>query len=304
VLHSFVGAPDGAAPIAGLVQDSKGNFYGVAYRGGLDNYGTVFEVSPTGTFTLLHAFINPPSHGWGPAGALVIDSAGDLFGTTYAGGSSNAWGTVFEYSAAGAFTILKSFSPGGALPRAGAYLEAGKLYGTAAGDDSEANAGAVYEVGVTNPLYDFTGGPDGGQPMGGVIGDGKGNLFGTASTGGSGPFGVGNGVVFELNIATGQETVLHTFTGVPDGSVPAAGLARDSQGNLYGTTSLGGAYGFGTVFELNTSGTLSILHSFTGGTDGANPLAGVLVDSNFNVWGAASAGGSGHGTLFVISPAL
>jgi uncharacterized repeat protein (TIGR03803 family) len=229
----------------------------------------VFEVTPTGAFhACCTAFSNPPTHGWGPAGALVIDSAGDLFGTTYAGGSSNAWGTVFEYSAAGAFTILKSFSPGGALPRAGAYLEAGKLYGTAAGDDSEANAGAVYEVGVTNPLYDFTGGPDGGQPMGGVIGDGKGNLFGTASTGGSGPFGVGNGVVFELNIATGQETVLHTFTGVARMDLfRQSALARDAQGNLYGTTTLGGAYGFGTVFELSPSGTLTILHSFTGGID-------------------------------------
>jgi uncharacterized repeat protein (TIGR03803 family) len=313
VLYSFEGPLDGADPVGGLVQDSNGNLYGVAYRGGPDNYGTLFEVDPTADkFMVLHTFLNPPSNGWGPAGTLVMDAAGDLFGTTYAGGSGMEWGTVFEYSAVGVFSNLKSFNPGGALPRAGLYLAAGKLYGTTSGDDQEKSAGTVYEVGVTEPLYRFRGDGDGAQPMGGVIGDGEGNLYGTASTGGSGRFGMGNGVVFEVNIATGAETVLHTFTGAPDGSDPTAGLARDSQGNLYGTTSLGGLFEFGTVFELSPTGlnppspayNLTILYNFTGGADGANPIAGVSVDANGNLWGAASAGGSGFGTLFVLSPAI
>ena len=310
-LHSFVGRPDGADPIAGLVQDSEGNFYGVAYRGGEKDYGTVFEVSPAGTFTLLHSLAGPPSEGSGPAGTLVIDPAGALFGTTYFGGGTKGWGTAFEYSGE-AYTSIKSFAPGGALPRAGMYLEGGKLYGTSSGDDSEMNAGAVFELGVPDPLYNFTGGTDGGQPMGGVVGDGNGNLYGTASTGGSANFGVGNGVVFELNIASGHETVLYTFTGKPDGATPSAGLAWDSQGNLYGTTTYGGTYGLGTVFELDASGSLTILHSFTGRMDGAYPYAGVVVDSGGNIWGAASAGGMqvsgtgppvGYGTVFVIYPA-
>jgi len=306
VLHSFAG-PDGAVPIGGLVQDSSGNFYGVAYRGGARNRGTVFEVSAAGKFTLLHS-MGPAAEGSGPAGTLVLDPAGDLFGTTYAGGETNGWGTVFEYSA-GVYTTLRGFAPGGALPRAGVLLEAGRLFGTTSGDDAESSAGAVYEVGVVEPLYVFTGGADGAQPMGGLIGDSEGNLYGTTSAGGNGSLGLGNGVIFEVNIKAGTETVLHTFTGAPDGSVPAAGLGADAQGNLYGTTSLGGAHGFGTVFKLDTSRNLTIVYDFTGGADGATPYAGVVVDHAGNIWGATSSGGSamapgGYGTLFVISPAI
>jgi uncharacterized repeat protein (TIGR03803 family) len=302
VLHSFMGAPDGADPVAGLAQDSAGNFYGVAYRGGAENFGTMFEVSPGGKFTLLYSFSNPATEGCGPAGTLVMTPSGALYGTTYFGGTSEGRGTVFEYSSA-TYTTLKNFAPGGALPRAGLHLQASKLYGTTAGDDNELVAGAVYEVGLAAPLYTFTGESDGGQPLGALVGDSSGNLYGTASSGGNGYFGVGNGVIFKVNIATGNETVLHTFTGTPDGAVPASALTWDAQGNLYGTTTLGGAFGFGTVFELSPSGTLTILHSFTGGSDGATPYAGVVVDNEGNVWGAASTGGAGYGTLFVISPA-
>ncbi|HXM44073.1 MAG TPA: choice-of-anchor tandem repeat GloVer-containing protein [Bryobacteraceae bacterium] len=302
VLHSFVGAPDGADPVAGLVLNS-GNFYGVAYRGGAENFGTMFEVSPAGAFALLYSFTNPATQGCGPAGTMVMDASGDLYGTTYFGGTSEGRGTVFEYSSKGVYTTLKNFAPGGALPRAGLHLQAGKLYGATAGDDNELVAGAVYEVGLAAPLYTFTGNADGGQPLGALVGDSKGNLYGTASSGGNGYFGVGNGVIFKVNIASGQETILHTFTGTPDGAVPASALTWDAQGNLYGTTTLGGAFGFGTVFELSPLGELTILHSFTGGADGATPYAGVVVDNAGNVWGAASTGGSGYGTLFVISPA-
>jgi uncharacterized repeat protein (TIGR03803 family) len=167
--------------------------------------------------------------------------------------------------------------------------------------------GTVFEAGVETPLYTFTGGPDGGQPMGGLIGDNQGNLYGTTVAGGDGSFGLGHGVIFKLNIASGMETVLHTFTG-PDGAAPAAALAWDSQHNMYGTTTLGGANGYGTVFKLDSSGNFTTLYSFTGGSDGATPFAGVVVDAQGNIWGAASTGGSaaapgGYGTLFVISPA-
>jgi uncharacterized repeat protein (TIGR03803 family) len=142
--------------------------------------------------------------------------------------------------------------------------------------------------------------------MGGLVGDGKGNLYGTTAAGGTGAFGNGYGVIFEFNIATPTLTVLHTFTG-PDGGAPESALALDAQGNLYGTTTLGGAYGYGNVFKLTPTGTFTSLHDFTGGTDGAKPTAGVFVDASGNVWGAASSGGSatapgGYGTLFVISP--
>ena len=158
------------------------------------------------------------------------------------------------------------------------------LYGTTTGGYASfygMYGGTVFEAGVETPLYTFTGGPDGGQPMGGLIGDNQGNLYGTTVAGGDGSFGLGHGVIFKLNIASGMETVLHTFTG-PDGAAPAAALAWDSQHNIYGTTTLGGANGYGTVFKLDSSGNFTTLYSFTGGSDGAP---------------------GGYGTLFVISPA-
>lgn len=309
VLHSFAGAPaDGADPLAGLVQDAHGNFYGVTYRGGARNYGTLFEITPAGALTLLHSFAGPPTEGYGPAGNLVFDPAGDLFGTTYVGGSQKGWGTVFEYSAGGVYKTGQSFSPDGALPRAGLYYQGGKLYGTTFGGGAHQYGGTIYQVGVQAALYTFSGGADGSQPLGSLIGDSEGNLYGTTSAGGTGNFGLGNGVIFKFNLATGQETVLHTFTG-PDGSVPASRLFPDTKGNLYGTTTLGGAYGYGTVFQMDPSGNLTTLHSFTGGADGATPYAGVLVDAKGNVFGAAKAGGaatgpSGYGTLFIITPAV
>ena len=138
------------------------------------------------------------------------------------------------------------------------------LYGTTTGGYASfygMYGGTVFEAGVETPLYTFTGGPDGGQPMGGLIGDNQGNLYGTTVAGGDGSFGLGHGVIFKLNIASGMETVLHTFTG-PDGAAPAAALAWDSQHNMYGTTTLGGANGYGTVFKLDSSGNFTTLYSF------------------------------------------
>ena len=304
-LHSFSGA-DGSGPIGGLVQGKNGNFYGAAYHGGGHNDGALFELTPAGQFTLLHSFAGPPTEGMGPAGTPVFDSLGDLFGTTYVGGASKGWGTVYEYTAAGVFETGQSFSPDGALPRAGLFFQAGKLYGTTCGCGYLPYGGTIYEVGVQRALYTFSGGADGSQPLASLVGDGAGNLYGTTSAGGIGSFGAGAGVIFKFNLSTSELTVLHTFSG-PDGAVPAAGLAWDAQGNLYGTTTLGGAHGYGNVFKLDSSGNLTSLHDFTGGADGASPYAGVLVDSKGNVWGAAAAGGSaaapgGYGVIFIISP--
>jgi uncharacterized repeat protein (TIGR03803 family) len=304
VLHSFTGGRDGADPIAGLLADKTGIFYGVTYRGGVNNHGTIYRLTSKGGFNVVHSFEGAPSEGSGPAGALILDPLGDMFGTTYVGGSANGYGTVFEVVAGGTYETVRSFPPGGALPRAGLKLVGGKLYGTTTG--AGVTAGTVFEVGVPTAIYTFTGGADGAEPLGSLITDSSGNLYGATSSGGSGSFGNGYGVVFKLDPTTGQETVLHTFTG-PDGSTPAAELTPDSSGNLYGTTTLGGANGYGTVFKLDPSGNLTTVYSFTGGADGGHPYAGVIVDAKGNVWGAASAGGStaapgGYGTLFIITP--
>ncbi len=304
-LHSFNGG-DGIGPIGGLVMGPNGNFYGVAYRGGSHNDGTLYEISPSGVFTVLHNFAGPTAEGIGPAATPAFDPLGDLFGTTYVGGATKGWGTVYEYTAGGTFLTGQSFSPDGALPRGGLFFQAGKFYGTTCGGGANSYGGTIFQVGVQTALYTFTGGADGSQPLGALIGDGQGNLYGTTSGGGNGNFGGGYGVIFKFNLATSTLTVLHTFAG-PDGGAPASALSWDSQGNLYGTTTLGGAYGYGNVFKLDPYGNLTSLHDFTGGADGAKPNAGVLVDAKGNVWGAAASGGSaqapaGYGTLFIISP--
>jgi uncharacterized repeat protein (TIGR03803 family) len=125
-----------------------------------------------------------------------------------------------------------------------------------------------------------------------LVRDGAGNLYGTTGFGGDlscfAPYGCG--VVFKLDSA-GHETVLYSFQGQPDGWNPIAGLVRDPAGNFYGTILRGGAYGAGTVFELDTTGKETVLYSFTGGSDGASPYAGLIRDSSNNLYGTAVGGG-------------
>jgi uncharacterized repeat protein (TIGR03803 family) len=306
VLHSFAGGPsDGANPLSGLMLDSIGNLYGTTFGGGTQNAGTMFEINFEGGFELLHSFTGAPSQGADPAGTLVQDYAGNIYGTTYAGARTQGLGTTFEWTAAGIYFTGETFATGWGPARAGLLLTGGHLYGTTCGSGNPPYGGTVFEVGVKTPLYTFSGGADGAQPMASLISDGSGNLYGTAMAGGKGSFGTGSGVVFEINASTGAEKVLHSFAG-PDGAGPTGSLARDKAGNLYGTTMWGGTLGFGTVFELTTSGSLVTLHNFTGKADGANPFAGVTLDSSGNLWGAASVGGSatapgGNGVIFMIA---
>ncbi len=310
ILHAFAGGSDGAFPFAGLIRDSAGNLYGTTRGGDILDAGTVFEINSAGVESLLHSFL--VSEGRCPQGGLVRDSAGNLYGTAESGGVTNSncangCGTVFRLDTAGTLTVLHRFtgSPDGSLPPSGLLMVKGNLFGTTLSGGTY-NNGTVFALnsgtGKTSVLYNFTGGADGAQPYGPVIGDGAGNLYGTTTVGGSNNVGV----VFKLDIASRQETVLHTFSSV-DGANPYAGLVRDSAGNLYGTTVNGGAFNFGTVFELDTTGNLITLHSFTGGKDGAYPQPGLVRDSKGNLYGAASYGGlaaglSGAGTIFKVIP--
>jgi uncharacterized repeat protein (TIGR03803 family) len=150
-----------------------------------------------------------------------------------------------------------------------------------------------------NVFYNFTGGTDGGVPLAGLIMDTAGNLFGTTSAGGS----AGAGTVFKLN-ASGQEQVLYTFSGGADGANPQSSLLLDSSGNLFGTTYAGGAHGYGTVFELPASGPQKVLHSFAGGSDGANPIAGLIMNTQGVLYGTTFYGGAySGGTIFEVSKA-
>ena len=197
------------------------------------------------------------------------------------------------------YTVLYRFrGPDGAQPVYGRLIgdSAGNLYGTTV-DGGASGLGVVFKLDKTGEtvLHSFNG-TDGSEPFAGLIRDSTGNLYGTTKFGGI----WGNGVVFELD-TTGTETVLYSFTGGTDGSLPYASLIRDSAGNLYGTTFEGGASGSGVVFELDTTGTETVLYSFTGRGHGANPVAGLIRNSAGNLYGTTANGGaSGHGVVFKV----
>jgi uncharacterized repeat protein (TIGR03803 family) len=313
VLHVFAGTPsDGESCFSGLIRDAAGNLYGATEGGGSTGVGTLFQIVSADVMTLLHSFNR--LDGGLPMGSLVRDSQGNLYGTTFSYGPFGQ-GTVFKRGTAGDLTTLHGFPgpPDGAWPPAGLLLLDGNLYGTTSAGGT-ADWGTVFAVnlktGNETVLYSFTSGADGAAPDAALIGDGAGNLYSTTLMGGSGMGFDGNGVLFRLNLASRKVTTLHTFSGA-DGNNPHGGLTRDPQGNLYGTTDYGGPsgsppyglYGYGTVFELDTAGTLTTLHFFSGGTDGGEPYAGLVQDSKGRLYGAASGGGLyGYGTIFEIIP--
>jgi uncharacterized repeat protein (TIGR03803 family) len=305
VLHSFTGRADGAAPCAGLIRDSAGNLFGTTEAGGKARNGTVFKVDAAGVETVLHSFTGGLDGGT-PCAGLLLDAAGNLYGTTTAGGTSN-WGTVFKLDKTGE-TVLHSFTGGsdGGGPAAGLIQDpAGNLYGTT--ESGGTVAGTVFKLdraGTETVLYSFTGGADGGYPYAGLTRDSAGNLYGATVAGGSS----GYGVIFKLD-TTGNETVLHAFTGGADGGSPFGTPIQDSEGNLYGTTQNGGSAGNGVVFELNTTGTETVLYNFAEAVDGRQPYAGLFRDSAGNLYGTTVYGGGSNpcnesscGVVFKIAP--
>jgi uncharacterized repeat protein (TIGR03803 family) len=323
-------------PSSGLIFDAQGNAYGTTWMGGHNNAGSVYQLSPTTGYHLLYPFAITGPNGENPQGNLMFDSSGNLYGTTVNGGPPNtacpggACGVVFKISPSSnggvwTETVLYDFCSqlncsDGFNPESGVIADSqGNLFGTASGGKC---CGLIFELsppsGGIGPwtetvLYNFCSlinCEDGELPYGGLIFDSFGNLYGTTTMGGAGDAGT----VFELS-PTGNgwtETVLHNFetNGTGDGGKPYGGLALDASGNLYGTTIAGGNphvcsfEGCGIVFELTpTAGadwTETILHTFTG-RDGANPYAGVVLDTAGDVYGTAyhgGASGSGCGTLY------
>jgi uncharacterized repeat protein (TIGR03803 family) len=272
VLYNFkYKSAKGANPNAGLSRDASGNLYGTTMLGGAFNFGTVFELSPKSgegwTEKVLHSFKGQKNgDGTDPWGYLILDSAGNLYGTA-SGGGTCGWGIAF------------------------------KLVHQANGNWTE------------NILHNFGCGSDGAEPLTGLTLDAAGNLYGTTYYGGSGSCndgsGIGCGVVFELAPRAGggwKETVLYNFsTSSGDGNYPEGNVILDSAGNLYGSTSVGGAYAFGTAFELipgsGGSWTEQILHSFHG-NDGSYPMGNLIFDGVGNLYGTTSGDGSNPSTVF------
>jgi uncharacterized repeat protein (TIGR03803 family) len=297
VLHSFPSPPKGANPFAGVIRDSAGNLYGTTYNGGAAGAGVVYKVDTAGHETVLYSFTGGADGGYPQAG-VIRDSAGNLYGTTVAGGGRTSAGVVYKLDTSGHETVLYTFTGGtdGGYPTTGVIRDsAGNLYGTASFGGAK-GGGVVYKLdtsGQETVLYSFAFGSEAGQPLPGVVRDSAGNLYGTNSYGGT----AGAGAVYELD-TSGNETVLYNFTGAADGDIPEAGVIRDSAGNLYGTTLRGGTAGAGVVFEVDTSGHETVLYSFTGGADGGAPQGGVVRDSAGNLYGTAAIGGAGTGVVY------
>jgi len=347
-IHDFCAkklCTDGLNPGAGLVEDAAGNLYGTTEGGGAHFTGAVFELVPNGNkwdYRILHNFCSKGgcADGATPKDSLIIDTNGNLYGTTYDGGTGGEGGTAFElmpnadrtkwtlhtlYSFCSLTGCADGTAPTSNLTYRGAasgapYDGVSPLYG-ATTTGGEIGDGAAFELSPRpgksrwkeRVIYNFCPGDDctkGGNPSGALIADNAGNLFGVTSAGGD----LGLGVVFEL-VPKGsrwKETRLYSFCQLEscyDGSLPAGPLFLDGAGNLFGTATSGGTLNEGVVFKLVPDGVRSqenALYSFcaeTGCADGAVPQAGVTLDSAGNIFGVAMNGGgsSNAGTLFELN---
>lgn len=337
VIYGFTGFSDGFYPVdpAGVAIDSQGNLYGTCGNGGDYNNGAVWELSKgsDGVWRVArtYGFTGSGSDGSEPEASVLLDSAGNVYGTTSGGGSSGA-GTVFKLTPSGngwTEQTLHSFTFGsdGARPRSSLIMDrAGNLYGTTLLGGASGN-GVVFKlhpVGgswVENVLYAFTGNPDGSDgfaPLGNLTFDSAGRIYGATQADTSGYGGYGG--VFRLTPSPNAPrtveqpwriTWLHHFNG-SDGWEPSYGVTLDSHGNVYGSTQYGGQNlqacnaGCGVVFELTPSGqswTENVLYGFTGGSDGGNPLGNVFVDNAGNVYGTTMNGGAYlYGTIYKVTP--
>jgi uncharacterized repeat protein (TIGR03803 family) len=326
ILHSFGNHTDAQGIYAGVVLDATGNIFGMSYHGGAYGEGAVFEVSPQagGAYSerVLHSFNANGVDGFDALTGVILDSAGNLYGTTASGGTYGV-GIVFELVKTGdgyREKIIHNFDGNGrdgTDPEAGLIFDsAGNLYGTTY-EGGIYNYGTVFELSPhaggwrIKILHDFdskTG--DATYPQAGVTFDSAGNLYGTANGG-----AYVHGAIFEMQPATGgawAESVIHSFTdSTTDGAGPS-GVVTINSGNLYGVTDGGGAYGtFGTAYEFVLSGgnwTEDLLYSFGNGTDARFPNGGVIFDASGNMYGTTieggntDCGGEGCGTVYEITP--
>ena len=294
VLYSFTGGADGGNPDAGVTRDAAGNLYGTTLRGGAAGgyagFGVVYKVDPTGHETVLHTFTGG-ADGWDPSSGVVLDAAGNLYGT--------AGEVVYKLDPGGNLTVLYTFTGGadGSLPKGDVIRDPeGNLYGATWGGGI-ANWGVVFKVdpaGHEAVLHSFTGGADGGTPYAGVIRDSAGNLYGTTFEGGT----ARDGVVYKLDPA-GQETVLYTFTDNAGGGAPYSALARDAAGSLYGTN---GGPTNAVAYKLDTAGNETVLYSFSNNGGGESP-SGLILDEAGNLYGTTYSGGKNTtGVVFEIKP--
>jgi uncharacterized repeat protein (TIGR03803 family) len=316
---------DGTEP-NGVIEGRDGNFYGTTYNGGVENFGTVFRLTPGGVLTTLYDFVSE-SGGYFPFGGLIQASDGNFYGTTINGGATGQedWGVVFKITSSGVYTVLHSFLAGaeGAFPYAG-LVEAsdGNLYGSIWGYGPN-GGGTIFRIttgGTLTTLYGFCAQAhcaDGRGPLGTVTQASDGNLYGVTAGGGTGfancPLvAYGCGTAFKLTLG-GVLTTLYNFCSQPlcaDGAQPYAAPTQGSDGNLYGTTPRGGGpANEGSIFQISADGRFTSLYDFcplTGCPDGKLPYAGLVQHTNGKFYGVAYHGGADtrDGTVYSLSVGL
>ncbi len=322
-LYTFTGYPDGANPYNDNLLDANGTLYGTTSIGGVNGWGTVYKLNSKGKETVLYSFCSAANcaDGYFPESNVLQDWQGNLYGVALFGGDTTATNCVYEYGCGtvykldkkGNFTVLYTFTGGadGNIPQGLTMDWAGNLYGITfnGGDlncpiaETPPGCGVVYKVdtsGKFTVLYTFTGGADGGVPNDYLTLDLAGNIYGVTLAGGNTKYCSGNGcgTVFKLD-KKGKLTTLYNFTGLADGWSANAPLVLDAEGSLYGITSYGGdsttcnaPTGCGVVFKLTSGGKYKVLHTFTGGPDGAYPPTGLLGDWFGNLYGVTFAGGN------------
>jgi uncharacterized repeat protein (TIGR03803 family) len=306
-LYSFTGGSDGSGPYFGLVLATNGDLYGITTAGGASGAGTVFKITPGGTLSTLHSFCAESgcADGSYPWSGLIQALNGDLYGTAQAGGAFGL-GTIFKISTSGTLTTLYSFTGGsdGSAPQAPLVQAAdGYLYGTTYFGGA-ANFGTIFKItpnGELTTLHSFNG-SDGAFSQAALIQATDGDLYGTSKLS-TNPNDLGT--VYKITPA-GTVTTLWRFNG-SDGQWPNSALIQATDGNLYGTTEIGGTSGTGTIFKFTLGGTVTTLYDFSSAYAGMlnSVYAGLFQATNGELYGTTENGGAaGDGTVFAFNLGL
>ena len=306
-LNTFTQSDQGTKPEGGLVQARDGNFYGTTNTGGSGGYGTLFQAVPsTGKLAVIATFTNGDPGG-SPVGTLIEGIDGYLYGTAQYGGADND-GTVFRASTAGDASTFATITGGltGVYPQSDLIQATdGNFYGTTFVGGAN-NLGTLFQVtaaGTVNVLYSFTGNADGSGPLRGVVQGTDGAFYGICNTGGT----YASGAIYRIVVSGSTVTATGLYSFLPqfgDGSNALGNLLLASDGNLYGTTAGGGANGDGTIYRITETGGYAILYSFTDGTDGGFPVAGLTQGSDGRLYGTTAGQNGSAGTVFVVNAGL
>lgn len=298
IIRSLSVNTDGGRPQGTLVQATDGNFYGMNYAGGLNGYGTIFRLTPTGVYTVLKVLSK--TDGGNPYGSLIQAKDGNLYGMNYWGGATG-YGTIFRITLTGTYTILRSLAPltDGSYPY-GDLLQAndGFLYGMANGGGANSN-GTIFKIstaGVFTLIRSLNTSTDGGNPAGNLVQATDGNFYGITryTSGGT------HGGIFKLTTA-GVYTVIKKFDLATTGGYPYGSLLQNTDGYFYGMTNQGGSNFYGTVFKVNSAGTLTVLSALNGAAHGNEPQEDLVTGKDSALYGMTRYGGAyNYGTVFKI----